>query len=156
MLLLPAAGLFNSIGILIPGVLLYWIASDFDIHNWKHGLKLFFTWILFVLVLLVMTTVTKRLFNRNRPKVYGVTRMCNLRKTETNKSMPSGDTAQATLYACFLVAHLHVHWSVLFIILLVAFARVFYYCDWIGDTMAGALCGVLSLILSVFFQWAIN
>ena len=109
-----------------------------------------------MLVTLLITTLTKRLTNRNRPKAYTVIRMCNLRKAETNKSMPSGDTAQATLYALFLFYHLQVHWAILFLPPCVAVARVFYHCHWFGDTMGGALAGSLGFGLSVLAVWSLG
>lgn len=45
-------------------------------------------------MVLILTTITKRLFKRPRPAVpVGAKRMLDLRTKETNCSMPSGDTA---------------------------------------------------------------
>lgn len=70
--------------------------------------------------------------------------------------MPSGDTAQATLYALFLFYHLQVHWAILFLPPCVAVARVFYHCHWFGDTMGGALAGSLGFGLSVLAVWSLG
>lgn len=69
--------------------------------------------------------------------------MCNLRKNETNKSMPSGDTAQATLFAFYILFVLNITAWPMFIVPLVASARVFYHCHWIGDTFGGFFAGVI-------------
>ena len=47
-----------------------------------------------VVIVLILTTITKRLFARSRPKVpVDAKRMVDFRTKETNGSMPSGDTA---------------------------------------------------------------
>jgi len=52
--------------------------------------------------------------------------------------MPSGDTAQAAIYAAVLSAFLgHRGWWLL--LPAGAFGRVWYHCHWIGDTLVAAV-----------------
>lgn len=68
-------------------------------------------------------------------------RSCNLRALESNHAMPSGDAAQAALWALLLVRNGH---SPLLLLLppLTCVGRVVYGCHWLGDVVAGALVGV--------------
>ncbi len=100
-------------------------------------------------MVLVLTTITKRMFNRTRPAVpVGAKRMLDLRTKETNCSMPSGDTAQAGLLVFFLRFKFPLLYQLLGgdafalrAILLVAFGRVFHHCHFFGDTFIGASIG---------------
>ena len=109
-----------------------------------------------ILFTLVITTVSKRILKRERPKIHGIPRMCNLRKNETNKSMPSGDTAQATLFAFYILFALNLTAWPLFIIPMVATARVFYQCHWIGDTFGGIFAGILGAMFGVGFDYVVS
>src|SRR5688572_291795 len=93
----------------------------------------------------------KKITNRIRPTPPEKSRRYfNLRALENNCSMPSGDTAQAALFAFFLkyeFPDLYLQlggnsfaWKW---ISLVAFARVFHHCHFFGDTIIGALLGYL-------------
>jgi membrane-associated phospholipid phosphatase len=102
-------------------------------------------------VILLLTTFTKRLFARPRPAVpLGSKRLLDLRTKETNYSMPSGDAAQGSLFAFFILYHFpYLYLSLgettflLKFILLVAIGRVFHHCHYFGDTLLGALFGFL-------------
>ena len=104
-----------------------------------------------------VTTVMKAMTDRDRPenpkesddeKYRRALRFFNLRGRESNKSMPSGDTAQSAACAAFICLYLPGIFALfggeLFrmrLIATVAMARIFYHCHFIGDTMVGALVG---------------
>ncbi|CAD7936957.1 unnamed protein product [Amoebophrya sp. A25] len=68
-------------------------------------------------------------------------------------SFPSGDTAQASNLAFFLLLYGDYAWGVLVLLPMVAIARVYYVCHWIEDTMCGAVVGaVMQLILFLWLQ----
>ena len=76
--------------------------------------------------------------------------MIDLRTKETNYSMPSGDAAQGSLFAFFIMYHFpYLYMSLgestflLKFITLVAIGRVFHHCHYFGDTIVGALFGFL-------------
>ena len=102
-------------------------------------------------MILIITTFTKRLFGRPRPVVpQGSKRLIDLRSKETNKSMPSGDAAQGSLFAFFIMYHFpYLFMSLggstflLKFITLVAIGRVFHHCHYFGDTIVGALFGFI-------------
>ena len=74
--------------------------------------------------------------------------MIDLRSKETNCSMPSGDAAQAALFAFFIVYHFpYLYLSLgsasflIKFIVLVSIGRVFHHCHYFGDTIVGAFIG---------------
>ena len=71
-------------------------------------------------------------------------RKINLRKLENNFSLPSGDSAQAALWA-LLAAYTSHSLLPLVIVPLTMLGRVFYAAHFIGDTLVGAAIG---------FAWA--
>ena len=89
----------------------------------------------------VITSAIKRVTRRVRP---GKTanRLVNLRFMERNFSFPSGDSFQAACMATFLNATLSTD-SVMLLIPIVMFARVYFGFHWVGDTIAGALLGII-------------
>ena len=94
---------------------------------------------------LIFTIVGKKLeykvFGRERPENRENKRLANLRKIQKNMSMPSGDSVQAAHFALYNGLALQQPW-LLAIVPCVAFARVYYHCHWVGDTVVGALCGL--------------
>jgi membrane-associated phospholipid phosphatase len=102
-----------------------------------------------ILIVLILTTFKKKFFARNRPTVPSASqRTIDFRTKETNGSFPSGDTAQAALFAFFIkynFEHIFVQlggdFFIIKFITLVAFARVFHHCHYFGDTIAGGLLG---------------
>ena len=102
-------------------------------------------------MILIISTLTKRLFGRPRPVVpNGSKRMLDLRTKETNYSLPSGDAAQGSLFAFFIQYHFpYLYLSLgetsflLKFIILIAIGRVFHHCHYFGDTLLGSLFGFL-------------
>ena len=89
----------------------------------------------------------KRVFRRPRPKLdRSVARAYDIRskiaggKSE-NESFPSGDTAAGSAWAAAMSV---LTGSPLWLLVppMVAFARVYFHCHWLGDTVAGAVIGV--------------
>ncbi len=99
--------------------------------------------LLHVIVGVILTLILKKLFNRPRPVLdESVKRRFNCRSRETNGSMPSGDAFQSANFSLALVYYCDFYWF-LFTIPLVMFSRVFYYCHYIGDTVIGAILGII-------------
>ena len=58
-------------------------------------------------------------------------------------SMPSGDAAQGALWCTLTQLFFSPSYATpIMIMLLVAFARVYYRCHWIGDTLIGCILGM--------------
>mmetsp|Transcript_119459 Transcript_119459/g.273702 ORF Transcript_119459/g.273702 Transcript_119459/m.273702 type:complete len:181 (-) Transcript_119459:17-559(-) len=96
-----------------------------------------------VLATLLSTSGMKRVTNRERPRLEHIgLRKVSIRGMETNKSFPSGDSAQACLFFCFLAAFTGKLW-VCFGIPAVMFARVYFGFHFIADTVFGAWVGFL-------------
>ena len=104
-----------------------------------------------VLILLVVVLVSKRLFGRVRPSIpVDSKRMINLRSLENNCSMPSGDAAQGSLFAFFILYNFPYLYTALGgwsfaakFITMVSIGRVFHHCHFIGDTIIGSFAGFL-------------
>jgi len=70
-----------------------------------------------------------------------------LSKKETGTyAMPSGDTIQAAQIA-FALFLFYDTYSVLLLIPLVAYGRVYFRCHWIGDTIVATILGVLYALI---------
>ena len=83
----------------------------------------------------------KKTLRRRRPQVLGIKRYFQLSKKESGTwSMPSGDTAQAALWAGLIQMVFQTNYS-LMVIPLVALGRIYFHCHYIGDTIVGASVG---------------
>uniref|UniRef100_A0A7S3XII7 Phosphatidic acid phosphatase type 2/haloperoxidase domain-containing protein n=1 Tax=Oxyrrhis marina TaxID=2969 RepID=A0A7S3XII7_OXYMA len=99
-----------------------------------------------VLATLLSTSGIKRVTNRERPRVEHLgPRQVSIRGMETNKSFPSGDSAQACLFFGFVAAHTGNPW-ICFGLPAVMFARVYFGFHFIADTVFGAWVGFLILV----------
>ena len=95
-----------------------------------------------VLVTLIITLVTKSIFKRPRPNIKeNVKRIFNCRNKETNYSMPSGDSMQSANFAILTLFYLGNFFGFI-LIPFVMFARIFYFCHYILDTVIGTLVGL--------------
>ena len=95
-----------------------------------------------VLVTLMITLVTKSIFKRPRPNIKeNVKRIFNCRNKETNYSMPSGDSMQSANFAILTLFYLGNFFGFI-LIPFVMFARIFYFCHYILDTVIGTLIGL--------------
>ncbi len=87
------------------------------------------------------TSVCKARVGRQRPDPLTLaTRRCNLRSLERNHAMPSGDAAQAALWALLLALACDCP-ALLLAPALTCAGRVLYGCHWWGDVLVGALVG---------------
>ena len=108
-----------------------------------------------MLILLLCSTITKKIGKRRRPDNPREEnpqpkncRWVDLRGHETNKSMPSGDAAQAAL-ACAYLAIVFPNFYLMMgsaqfawkFVAMVSAARVFYHCHFWGDTIVGVAIG---------------
>ena len=101
-----------------------------------------------MLATLALVLISKKFFARPRPPVPSAARrMIDLRSKETNCSWPSGDAAQAALFACFVSYNFPYFGTalgtsaLLKFIGMVSIGRVFHHCHFFGDTIGGAVMG---------------
>lgn len=95
-----------------------------------------------VFVIFISTGILKFSFKRPRPEInQKVKRRFNVRKKEKNFSMPSGDSMQAGNFAIIILFYFGFYYG-FFIIPFVMFARIFFFCHYLLDTIVGALIGV--------------
>lgn len=95
------------------------------------------------LISLIFTLIIKKLTARPRPGVKpDIIRKYNLRQHEKNFSMPSGDSLQSGNFAIILYIYFN---SILgfFIIPFVMFARIYFFCHYLLDTIIGSMMGVI-------------
>ena len=103
-----------------------------------------------VLVILIVTLVTKHIIGRPRPQIMeGVKRRFNCRSKETNCSMPSGDSMQCASFAIVWIFYFN-HFYGLLLIPFVMFSRVFYFCHYLMDTVVGTIMGLLVAVAMYF------
>lgn len=118
---------------------------DFEDKSVKNKLAIFM-WLyvsLTSLFLIFVISLLKKVFGRERPtRIKEKYRLCNMRKLEHHKSFPSGDASAA---AFFLGIYVHVFGMnpifMIIITLFVSLGRVYVFCHWIGDTVAGSILG---------------
>ena len=95
-----------------------------------------------VITMLIITVVLKYIIKRPRPEINEfVKRRYNVRKKETNFSMPSGDSMQAGNFAIISLLYLNSYYG-FFLVPFVMFARIFYFCQYLFDTIIGVLIGM--------------
>jgi len=132
------------------------IDSDLSLKDrLKFGLFIsIFVYFGTLLIMISITQAMKFTLKRTRPNehIYPI-RFRNYFNFETGTpSMPSGDSAAASIF-CF-------YWTVLFnlplsylILPFVMFARVYYYFHYIGDTLVGIAIGTAcgTIVMKYFF-----
>ena len=104
-----------------------------------------------VIVVFLLTGILKFIIKRPRPEIIKkVKRLYNLRKKETNFSMPSGDSIQAANFAIIGLFYFHISFYGFILIPFVMFSRIFYFCHYLFDTIVGAFIG-LSVSFGLIF-----
>jgi membrane-associated phospholipid phosphatase len=108
-----------------------------------------------VVLVLLTTTLLKRLTGRHRPELYTPRQDLlhyNFRSKETNLSMPSGDSAQAAAFWTFVNTQLGLPLGLAVVMTgCTMYARVYFMCHFIGDTLVGAAIGsAISLSVNHF------
>ena len=94
-------------------------------------------------ICLVITLSLKKYYGRLRPTRSKVSmRIVDLRKNENNCSMPSGDSLQAGNFSVILYLYFNSSFG-FYLIPFVMFARVYFYCHYVFDTIVGAFLGLL-------------
>ena len=107
----------------------------------------------FLLVFLIPTVTVlivvglKKVIGRDRPISYlprTEALIFNFREKEQNKSMPSGDSAQAAAFWGFMTLNLQVPWYIAGLLIgLTMNARVYFMCHFPTDTILGTAIGLL-------------
>lgn len=101
-----------------------------------------------VFVLLVILPI-KYLTKRNRPtRLPEIKRYLNMRKRERNQpAYPSGDAAIAAYFFGLYYYVFAFPYFQYLILPLVCLGRVWMFCHWLGDTLTGAILGLLMAML---------
>lgn len=123
--------------------------------TWMHS-DYFFVLkpIISTVMCLAVTLFLKKYFGRSRPEYSKSSRrIIDLRRHEKNCSMPSGDSLQAGNFAVILYFYFNTTFG-FFIVPIVMFARIYFYCHFLFDTIIGALLGIIisSLINNILYQ----
>ena len=101
---------------------------------------------------LIIVDGLKAIIGRHRPHQFA-RRNFNVRSLVSNHAMPSGDSAQAAVWASLLYCHTGSPLA-LFIVPCVMFARIFFGAHWFGDTIVGACVGAaVSLACRSLLGW---
>lgn len=119
----------------------------------KHDYFFIIKPLLHVLIILLVTLLSKHIIGRPRPNVKAnIKRNFILRHKETNCSMPSGDAMQSANFAVILIYYFNCYYGVL-LIPFVMISRVYYFCHYVSDTVVGAVAGwVISYSLVLLFK----
>lgn len=106
--------------------------------------------LLSTLATLIFSLFLKKKIGRPRPIPSKISkRIVDLRQHEKNCSMPSGDSIQAGNWAVLIYLYLDFSFGFLFVPL-VMFARIYYYCHYLFDTIVGAILGsFISLLINI-------
>ena len=158
-LLLIPSFLFGFWGVLITNFVIFFLCQSF-IYS------------LIWCITVVATLILKRFIQRSRPNNNGSTYKLNYQnikekspKTMTvcewidkrlrkkSKSFPSGDTAQAAVFACYMSFYQNLtFWWMLFIPW-TGFARIYLGKHYIGDVIGGSSLGIIVCVLAyLIFQ----
>lgn len=98
-----------------------------------------------VLITLIISTIMKIFFARERPCVdtsLSKSRFVDLRKNESNCSMPSGDSMQSANFAIIILFYFRSYTGFL-LIPFVMMGRIYYHCHYILDTIVGSIIGLV-------------
>ena len=119
----------------------------------KHDYFFIIKPFLHVLIILIVTLLSKHIIGRPRPNAKeNIKRNFILRHKETNCSMPSGDAMQSANFAVILIYYFNCYYGVL-LIPFVMISRVYYFCHYVSDTIVGAIAGwVISYSLVILFK----
>lgn len=104
-------------------------------------------YILTLLLNLMVTVITKKVFGRTRPSQKELTKSTKtsfFRKKQSNGSLPSGDCMQGFAFATFAILYCE-QWVVILgcvLAIMIAFGRVYVGCHYIGDVTFGAFFGI--------------
>ena len=120
-----------------------------------HNIYLIIRPLIIVLSGVVVVLFTKKKLGRPRPN-FNPIKKYQLRKRETNCSMPSGDSFHAALFGTLLFSDLNCYYGFIFVPL-VMYARIYFNCHFFFDTVVGVLMGVchtivLNNILKILFK----
>ena len=119
----------------------------------KHDYFFIVKPVLHVLIILLVTLISKHIIGRPRPNVReNIKRNFILRHKEKNCSMPSGDAMQSANFAVILIYYFNCYYGII-LIPFVMISRVYYFCHYVSDTVVGAIAGgLISYSLVVVFN----
>ena len=109
-----------------------------------------------VLITLFLIKLLKHIIGRVRPDPNKIgKKLLNIRKLHKSPSMPSGDTAQASVIAITLLCHGYSYlW--LLVIPFGAFGRIYFGAHFCGDCIVGSILGAFSAYLVNYFMHVPN
>ena len=117
----------------------------------KNTYKVFLIVFSHVISSVIITVILKKIIGRNRPNL-NVKRYFNNVNTETNKSMPSGDTIQAGTFITMVMLYINFKSKYFTLLLIpgVMCGRVFYNCHYWFDCIIGLILGIF-ISIGVYF-----
>lgn len=130
------------------------IVSYLVIILYSKGIFQFLKFLIPVLAGLKLVLLSKKIIGRPRPSDK-FDRKYNFRSVENNGSMPSGDSFQAGLWAALLLINFGEN-KLLYIVPFVMFARIYYYCHFVSDTIIGSISGYFFAFYSnslILYYW---
>ena len=120
-----------------------------------HNIYLIVRPLINVLLGLVLVIFIKKIIGRPRPN-FNPIKKYQLRKRETNCSMPSGDSFQAALFATMLLNDFNCYYGFI-LVPFVMYARIYFNCHFLFDTIIGALIGIFfTIVLNSFLKILFN
>ena len=138
--------------VIIPGTIFGVWGVPFLViwYYWVYQSPLF---LVGVIVTTIINESLKHVFKRVRPDPNKIgKKIIDLRKVHNNPSMPSGDTAQASVMAVTLLYHGYSYlW--LLVIPIGAFGRIYFGSHFIGDCIVGAILGVISAYAVNYYMY---
>jgi membrane-associated phospholipid phosphatase len=137
-----------------PGfVICYFLLILFQTYTTENHKLFILKPLTHTLLILITSNRLKKWLARPRPlKIEKIRRISDLRQHEKNCSMPSGDSIQAANFAIILYFYYNTTIG-FFLIPGVMFARIFYFCHYVFDTIVGASLGI---IISSLIYYLLN
>ena len=100
----------------------------------------------------IFTFILKSKIGRNRPTLISKRYFNFVRNKETSKSMPSGDSLQAGIFAMIFIFYFHNNMKYLSLLLIpmVMCSRIYFNCHYWFDCIIGAILGIIIAFGSYF------
>jgi membrane-associated phospholipid phosphatase len=124
--------------------------QSFSVFISLASIFLIYAGMLLIVLVLIFIWAGKKIANRERPtNLLFLKRLLDMRSREHGKAMPSGDTFAAAYFCVIYYYIFNAHPFIFVCIPLAALGRVYTHCHWLGDTLVGAILGLVTTYYSV-------